>query len=183
MHVCVQGIQRLLPLLTVSSTAAGGVSAAVADLHRRAASLRASSADVAANLRHLSATVDTLAASTSTAAEVQQCMAAMHASVMQMREQSVEQVLEASAALHVQLGRGQDGVRNSADMLRRTLDEVSSRRLALRASLATNLQQVSSSLAVSCGGAGVAADCMQPMRVLQVRPTPCMRHTPSLRGS
>lgn len=125
MQSVMEGCQQLLPLLTVSVASAANVSAAVADLQRRAVSLQGSSADAAAHLAHVQATVEAMAASNATSVDVERCMADLKDSLSQLHEDGTRVVLEGYAQLQSSLGWGIAHVQASLDGLVGDVAEVS----------------------------------------------------------
>lgn len=176
MKSIMQGIQQLLPLLTVSIASAADVSAAVADLQRRAVSLQGSSFEAAAHLSHLQAAVSTLAAPSATSAQVEECIATLHASMMHMHDAGVAKVLEGSAALQQQLAAGIAGVLEAVDMLQHTYDSFSRQMLALQQGMSADLKVVMECLASLCGMAGSGAQAMLPKRIRAVRGRPIAQY-------
>lgn len=108
MQAIMQGVQQLLPLLTVFVASSANVSAAVADLQRRAVSMQGVSAEAAAHLRHLKDAVEALRSSAAGKQDVQKCLAALHDSTQQLHEEGVPwvQVLDSCSALQDNLSRG-----------------------------------------------------------------------------
>lgn len=170
MQTVMQDVQQLLPLLTVAVASPSNVAAAVDDLHLRTIALEGSSAEAAAHLGQIRATIEALAATNATAPEVEACMTTLRNSMLQLHEESLEEVLKGCEVLQTTLGEGLDRVMEAVDVMRLTVESFSRQMLELQQRMKTDLEQIKQYLAGFCGISGSAAHSLQHGRIIAVRP-------------
>lgn len=182
METLMQGIQQLLPLLTVAVASTADVSAAVADLSRRAVALQGSSSEAAAHLGHLQAAVSAIASTSATVPEIENRMMDLRDSMTHLHDASIQTVLQAYDELQGTLGRGFAEVRGSLDGLQQEVASMRREVLVSTGEVSANVKEMHADvkeimgyLAACCGMRATltSGNSLRPAadRMLTVRPS------------
>lgn len=164
-----QDINHLLPLLTVS-VASTEKASAVADQQGRVLSCPGASDNAVGHLRHFYEAMQTIRSEQSTAYEVQKCMKTLRNSLLQLKGDDYQKVLEALGYVDDLHWSGMRNVKAELSALRGCMISYAEEAMAshVQREVLAEVKEIKENFAKVCGLEASVVESLNPDKIIQV---------------